>query len=197
MGWSDLETKLGEVRTARRNRMRVMAARLLQRGIKVDVEPLISEAERSGRTLGRPDLARLMVKAGVVATMKDAFTRHLYDNGPVDVPHKTLTLADALALGRSAFAAMSLAHPHLYDDLGEKLLKQHVADGLEGVEAFYGPYSSAERQRWTNVADELGLVCTGGSDFHTGEDPNVFMGVDVPADRGQQLVDWLAGGSEW
>lgn len=189
--WSELETKLADLRTARRNRMRMMAARLTQRGIRIDVEPMIKEAESSGRTLGRPDLARLMVKHGAVTSMKEAFSRHLYDGGPVDVPHHALTLTDALALGRAAGAAMSLAHPHLYDALGVALLEKHVGDGLAGVEAFYGVYNGAERARWIDVADRLGLVCTGGSDWHGPEDATVQPGVDVEGDRGKRLYDWL------
>lgn len=199
MGWVDLETKLTEVRLGRKNRMRVMAAKLQQRGIRIDVEPLIAEAERTGRALGRPDLARLMVKAGVVTSMKEAFNRHLYDGGPIEVPHRALTLKDALALGRAAYAAMSLAHPHLYDDRATGLLKQHTGDGLEGIEAYYGVYNNAERRRWIDIADELGLVCTGGSDWHGPEDAQAQPGVDIPDDRAKQLSDWLGIGAsaEW
>jgi hypothetical protein len=156
---------------------------------------MIAEAEQSGRTLGRPDLARLMVAAGAVASLKDAFTRHLYDNGPVDVPQHALTVADALALGRAANAAMSLAHPHLYDQLGAVLLRKYKPDGLSAVEAFYGAYDVHERKRWCNVADELGLVCTAGSDFHSPDDGIVPIGVDVDGDRGTRLLDWLVTGS--
>ncbi len=190
-GWSDLEARLGDLRAARRNRMRMMGARLAQRGIRVDVEPLIADAEQSGRTLGRPDLARLMVAAGAVGSVKDAFTRHLYDGGPVDVPHHALTFVDALALGRAAGAAMSLAHPHLYDQLGVALLRKHRDDGLGGVEALYGVYDQYERKRWIDVADELGLVCTAGSDFHSPDDAVAPIGVDVDGDRGKRLYDWL------
>lgn len=190
-GWSDLEHRLGDLRAARRNRMRMMAARLTQRGIRLDVEPMIAEAEQSGRTLGRPDLARMMVAHGAVTSVKEAFTRHLYDGGPVDVPHHALTLADALALGRAATAAMSLAHPHLYDQLGVALLRKHRGDGLAGVEALYGVYDVHERRRWIEVADELGLVCTAGSDFHSPDDAQVPIGVDVEGDRGKRLSDWL------
>lgn len=193
-GWADLEHKLGDLRTARRNRMRMMAARLAQRGIRVDVEPLIADAERSGRTLGRPDLARLMVAHGAVSSVKDAFTRHLYDNGPVDVPHHALSLADALALGRAAHAAMSLAHPHLYDHFGAVLLRKHKPDGLGGVEAFYAVYDPHERKRWIDAADELGLVCTGGSDWHGPADASAPIGVDIDGDRGKRLYDWLGAG---
>lgn len=190
-GWGDLEARLVSLREARRNRMRVMSARLAQRGIRVDVEPLITEAETSGRTLGRPDLARLMVAKGTVTSMKEAFTRFLYDGGPVDVPHHALALPDALALGRAADAAMSLAHPHLYDQLGVALLKEHAGNGLRGVEAYYGGYDARERQRWLDVADEMDLVCTGGSDWHGPDDARAQVGVDVPEHHGKALLDWL------
>ena len=194
-GWDALEVKLADLREARRNRMRVMAARLAQRGIRVDVEPMIAEAEASGRTLGRPDLARLMLAKGAVTSMREAFTRHLHDGGPVDVPHNALKLPDALALGRAAGAAMSLAHPHLYDHLGVALLRKHRDDGLAGVEAFYGVYDARERARWIDLADELGLVCTAGSDWHGPEDASVQVGVDVAGDRGARLYDWLLSSS--
>lgn len=196
-GWHDLEQRLKDLRAARRNRLRMMAARLAQRGIRIDVEPLIAEAEESGRTLGRPDLARMMVAHGAVTSFKEAFTRHLYDGGPVDVPHHALTLVDALALGRSADAAMSLAHPHLYDQLGVALLRNHRHDGLRGVEAFYAVYDPGERKRWLDVADELELVCTAGSDWHGPEEATAQVGVDVPDDRGKQLYDWLFSSSSW
>jgi len=205
-GWAELEARLGALAEARRNRLRVMAARLAQRGIRVDVEPLLARSE--GRSVGRPDLARLMVAAGAATSLKDAFARHLYDGGPVDVPHHALALPDALALGRTAGAAMSLAHPHLYDHLGVALLRRHRGDGLAGVEAYYGAYDPRERARWIELADELGLVCTGGSDWHgpsgdasasasASASPSSALaspqlGVDLPASRAAQLVDWLA-----
>jgi len=61
---------------------------------------------------------------------RDAFARHLYDNGPVDVAHRTLPIADALAAGRAANAAMALAHPHLYAEL-EAAMVRRASPGLE------------------------------------------------------------------
>jgi predicted metal-dependent phosphoesterase TrpH len=190
--WSELEARLGVLGEARRNRLRVMAAKLTQRGIRIDVEPLIAAAGSTGRSVGRPDLARAMVAAGAATSLKDAFARHLYDGGPVDVPHHALSVPDAVALGRAAGAALSLAHPHLYGDLGVKLLRRHRDDGITGVEAYYGAYDPRERARWVAVADELGLTCTAGSDWHGPEDPNAPLGIDVPDDRASRLVEWLA-----
>jgi predicted metal-dependent phosphoesterase TrpH len=185
-GFAAIEERLGGLREARRNRMRMMGAKLVQRGIRIDVEPLIEVAEREGRTLGRPDLARAMVAAGAATSVRDAFARFLYDGGPIDVPHRALTLTAAVELGRQANAALSLAHPHLYDP---SLLRAHR--GIEGVEAFYGAYDVRERARWIAIADDLGLVCTGGSDWHGPDDATVEPGVDLPADRADRLTAWL------
>jgi predicted metal-dependent phosphoesterase TrpH len=185
--WDILEERLVSLREARRNRLRVMGVKLEARGIKIDIEAMIARAD--GRAVGRPDLARAMVAAKHVTSMKEAFSRHLYDRGPVDVPHHALPLPEALELGRAAGAAMSLAHPHLYDHLGVELLKKHRGDGLSGVEAFYGVYDARERERWIGLADDIGLVCTGGSDSHGKEDP---LGVDLATDRSAALCDWLS-----
>ena len=189
-GFAALEERLASVREARRNRMRVMGAKLAQRGIRIDVEPLIEAAQREGRTIGRPDLARAMIEHGVATSMKDAFNRFLYDGGPVDVPTRALTLAEAVALGREADAALSLAHPHLYDPA---LLRTHR--GITGVEAYYGAYDPKERARWIEIADELGLVCTGGTDWHGADDgydaADFEPGIELPDDRAEQLMRWL------
>ncbi len=67
--WSVLEAKLDAVREARRNRLRVMAAKLVPRGVRIAIEPLLAEAGR--RSVGRPDLARAMVAAGHATSMKE------------------------------------------------------------------------------------------------------------------------------
>lgn len=187
--WAPLEARLDAVRTARINRLRVMAARLEHRGIKIDIDALLAQANE--RAVGRPDLARAMVATGAASSMKDAFARHLYDGGPVDVPHAALPLIEALALGRAANAAMALAHPHLYDERGVQLLRAYRDDGLTGVEAFHGMYDARERGRWLTLADKLGLVCTGGSDWHGPEEASYGPGVDLPDDRSDALLRWL------
>ena len=58
--------------------------------------------------------------------------------------------------------------------------------GIEGVEAFYGVYDPKERTRWIEIADALGLVCTGGSDWHGPDD--ALPGVELPDDRAERLA---------
>jgi predicted metal-dependent phosphoesterase TrpH len=187
--WAALEARLAAVREARRNRLRVMAAKLARRGIAIDIEPLIAAA--ASRSIGRPELARALVAAGAASSVKDAFARHLYDGGPVDVPHRALPLAEAIALGAAAGAALSLAHPHLYDERSAHYLRRYKAEGLTGIEAFYGAYDARERNRWLAVADQLGATCTGGSDWHGPDTSNATPGVDLPDDRSAALLQWL------
>jgi predicted metal-dependent phosphoesterase TrpH len=185
--WSELERQLDEQREARRNRLRVIAARLAQRGVHLDIEGLIEAA--GTRSVGRPDIARAMIEQGVVRSMKEAFDRWLFDGGPGDAPGHRLPLAEALALGRAVGARMSLAHPHQVGDKAGAMLRRHKADGLEGIEAFYGQYDAGERGRWIKLADQLGLVCTAGSDRHTPDD--LALGIDLPTERASRLREWL------
>jgi hypothetical protein len=189
--WQLLEDALDAMREARRDRLRAMGERLAALGIAVDLEPLLAEAAR--RSVGRPDLARIVVNTGHATSMKEAFSRYLYDGGPVDLPHRVWPIADALAVGRAAGAAMSLAHPHFYDQRGAELVRRYRDDGLTGLEAFYGAYDLARRRRWIEVADELGVVCTGGSDWHgtDRDDLATCMGVEIPPRRASVLLDWL------
>jgi predicted metal-dependent phosphoesterase TrpH len=182
-----LEARLADVREARRRRLRVMAARLLSaRGIAIDVEPVIAAA--GDRSVGRPDLARLMVERGVVGSMKEAFSRHLYDGGPVDVPHRDLAIAEALALGDGA-TRFALAHPHQHAERAAGIIGRHRARGLDGIEVHYGIYDAAERHKWLAVGRELDLVATAGSDNH--RDGDAQHGVDVDGDGALRLRDWL------
>lgn len=186
--WQQMLARLEDVREARRRRFRVMVARLEQRGVKVNGEAILEAAGE--RAVGRPDLARAMVASGTASSFRDAFRRHLFDNGPVDVAHRELPLPEALALGRACGAGMALAHPHLYGDHGELLLRRHRDDGLTAVEAFYGAYDHQERNHWVEVARHLGLVCTAGSDYHKPGDP--LPGVELPAKYVDPLLAWLS-----
>lgn len=186
--WHDLEVLLAEQVAARRERLHAIAAKLFHQGVVLDVAPILARAA-AGKVVGRPDVAAALVAQGVVASRDEAFSRWLHDGGLADVPLARLSIADGLAAVRAAGARASLAHPHQHGDRGPRYLRRYRAEGLDGIEAFYGRYDPGERGRWLRLADELGLVATGGSDWH-GE-PEGDLAVSIPDERGARLAAWL------
>jgi predicted metal-dependent phosphoesterase TrpH len=135
------------------------------------------------------------VAAGVCTSPKEAFTRFLRDGGPADVPVDRLEVGEAVALARAAGARLSLAHPHTlgHPSLVRDLFVRHRGEGLEGIEACYGPYAKAERTPWLRLAQELDLVVTAGSDFHGDMVPEVTTpGTELPSEHADRLRQWLA-----
>lgn len=188
--WAELEVRLHGLRLARHDRVRAIADKLRGMGVEVDPEPIIASAD--GRTVGRPDMARALVAAGAASSMNDAFDRFLGDGKPADVTFERISVASGLALGKSAGARMSLAHPHTLGHLAEELLRRHRALGLDGLECYYGAYSPRQRRRWLSLARNLDLVVTGGSDFHGTSMPQIVEpGIHLPEYHARKLLRWL------
>jgi predicted metal-dependent phosphoesterase TrpH len=187
-----LEERLVGVLEDRRTRLRAIVDRLAELGIHLDGDQILRET--AGRTAGRPDVARALVAAKAVRSMREAFERYLHDNGPADVAFARISLAEGLEMGRAAGARMSLAHPHTLRSaaLVADLYRRHRADGLEGIEALYGRYAHAEREVWLRMAKQMGLVVTGGSDFHGEAMPDVHQpGIELYEPHAARLRDWL------
>lgn len=191
-GLDALQGRLDAINVERRERLLAICARLDKLGIHLDAQAILSHTH--GRTAGRPDVARALVKAGVVKTPQEAFTRFLRDGGPADVQLGRLGVEEGLALARPAGARASLAHPHTLGDpsLVRLLFERHKAQGLEGLEACYGSYGWAESEGWLRLANALGLVVTGGSDFHGEMSPLVGQpGIELAEPHVARLSEWL------
>lgn len=188
-GWDGVEALLAELATARRLRVKQIGAGLrVHFGLDVDVTAIEAEAER--RSVGRPDVANLLLAQGLVQSRDDAFDRFLYDGGPGDPPHRRVSIAELLERVRAAGARAALAHPSLYGDRGVTWLRRHKDAGLTGVEAFYGRHDPDQRARWCKLADSLGLTACGGSDWHgPGTAPD--LGVEIPEPYAAKLLTWL------
>ncbi len=188
-GWADLEALLAELAAARMLRVRQIGAALRMRfGLDIDVTAIEAEAER--RSVGRPDVAALLLAQGKVSTRDEAFTKFLYDGGPGDPPHRRVSIAELLERVRAAGGRAALAHPNLYADRGVTWLRRHKDAGLTGVEAFYGKHDADLRTRWLKIAADLGLTACGGSDWH-GVGTAADVGVEIPSPYSERLLEWL------
>jgi predicted metal-dependent phosphoesterase TrpH len=153
---------LGAQREERRQRIYRIAARLAELGMPIDPEDVFALVKEG--SAGRPHVAQAMVDRGYVKSVREAFDRYLSLNGPANVPRKRFTPVEAVRLIRRARGVPVLAHPGLANR--DELIPELVEAGLSGIEAFYPEHSSGQITAYRDMCAQLGLIATGGSDFH-------------------------------
>jgi len=104
-----LQSALSALRSDRAGRFWEMVARLRRLGVDLPDEILIGIGATG--TLGRRNLAELLVRANKTATVREAFQRYLSDHGRAAVPKRRLPVAEAIALVRGAGGVAAWAHP--------------------------------------------------------------------------------------
>ena len=160
-----LEKFFSEACERRIDRVHEMVRKLGGLGIVIDAEAVF--ARSSHGTVGRPHVAEVLVARGVVQTMSEAFERYLAQDRPAYVGYEKVTLRDAVELIRRAGGVASLAHPVLLGD--DRLIPRMVEDDLQAIEVFHRDHTPEKAAEYDALASSLGLLQTGGSDFHRSE----------------------------
>jgi 3',5'-nucleoside bisphosphate phosphatase len=156
------------ITTDRLRRGRAMVDRLRDLGAEVSWPQVTAIA--GGGVVGRPHIARAMVAAGVIERPDQAFSAEwLGPGGRAYVGRYAPAPARAIALVRAAGGVAVLAHPgasargaRLSDDVIAALAEA----GLAGIEVAHPDHTPAERIRLAGLANDLGLIRSGGSDDH-------------------------------
>ena len=136
-------------------------------GIKVDLSDLLHYSEY-GQT-GRPHIARLLVDKRVTKTIDLAFKYYLRRGAAAYAERFRFTAHDAIAMIREAGGVAVLAHPASLDPTlrsTPSLLIGLSKMGLGGVEVYYPSHSPKAVKALLKMAHEMGLLITGGSDYH-------------------------------
>jgi len=136
-------------------------------GVRVDLNDLLQYSEY-GQT-GRPHIARLLVDKGAAKTVDLAFREYLRRGAAAYAERFRFSARDAIAMIREAGGIAVLAHPSSLDPTLRSippLLNDLCRVGLEGVEVYYPSHSPKAVKALLRMADEMGLLITGGSDFH-------------------------------
>ena len=169
---SDFQAMLKTQQLARVKQTKEILALLAKKeGIKIkfdDVKKMVAE----GGSIGRPHIAKAITNAGGTTTVMDAYAKYIHDDSPVYVQRKTVSPHDAVEIIYDAGGIPVIAHPHDID-IAESLIKELMNYGLRGIEAYHRKHSPACVEYFSSMAEELGLIVTGGSDFHT---PNIMNG---------------------
>ena len=158
------EAELAAQRGRRRERFETTVALLRELGLSIDVQ-----VERLSGTdddaLGRPTVARALIEAGHATSVEDAFARLLAWGKPAYVPRTGLGPVGAIEAIRTAGGLPVLAH---FSEAPARVevVRELVEAGLGGLEVYYRSFDSATVAAVGEVAASLGIVATGGSDYH-------------------------------
>ena len=184
----ELRTSLERFRSSRQRRAQGMIAKLHDLGIDLDWQR-VQEIAGEG-SIGRPHIAQAMLEKGHITSFVEAFNKYIGQGGPAYVERDKMTPAEAVALILRAKGLPVLAHPATVTN-PEALVVELKAAGLIGIEAYYKDYSADETRAMAGLADRLGLIATGGSDYHGLDDSSEVMlgGVDVPVEAAGKLID--------
>ena len=174
----DFRALLSRFREGRQERAKKMVEKLDELGVKVSWERVRELS--GGGAIGRPHIAQAMVEAGYVQYPRDAFEKYLGRNGPAYAERVKLTPVEAIRILLDNRAVPVMAHPTYSasksdrDEVASlrKILTELKGAGLAGMEVYYGDYSPQQVRHLAELADELGLVPCGGSDYHASGNPD-------------------------
>jgi len=186
---------LAELREARIVRMRRIVEKLGALGMEVDPEEIFAAA--GGGSVGRPHIARVMLQRRYVSSMREAFDRFIGEGKPAYAPRSKLAPGEAIALIREASGVAVLAHPGLWG--GDELIPQLAAWGIAGIEVYTPDHTGAQRERYRGFARDLGLIQTGGSDYHGWKDNsgNTLGAAATPPGEFRRLAELAGAARVW
>jgi predicted metal-dependent phosphoesterase TrpH len=164
----EMQTMLEETRDGRLPRMRKMIEKMRAAGIEISMDD-VEAARPPGATLGRPHLADALVNKGIIKSRDEAFQGMLNNDSVFYVSHAAPTPVEAIRMIAQAGGVSVIAHP--FASLRGQILQASdfadlVAAGLHGIEVDHRDQNPDERAMLRNIANELGLVITGASDYH-------------------------------
>lgn len=133
-------------------------------GIRIKFDDIKALVAPDG-SIGRPHIARAITLAGGTNNVMEAYAKYINNSSPVYVERKTVTPHDAVEIIYDAGGIPVFAHP-IDVEISEKLTKELVSFGLRGIEAYHRKHSPAVVEYYSSLAEQYGLIITGGSDFH-------------------------------
>ena len=186
---AEFQTILQEFRGGREKRVREMVDKLNDLGILISWDRVKELSD--GGALGRPHIAQAMVEAGYIEYPRDAFDKYIGRNGPAYAERSKMTPVDAIRLLVDNGALPVLAHPTYtiptFDKNKINYLKVTLwnlkMEGLVGMEVYYGDYTIDQVKCLRSIADEIGLIPCGGSDYHASGNP----GEPTPGSAGPSM----------
>ena len=163
-----LKSTLSNLKNERRERGVKILEKLDQiEGIHIDPDTILKKSTQA--SIGRMDIARELVRMGIIKKPGQAFERFIGDGMPCYVSTRKISTAEAVRLIEGANGIPVLAHPGTIDGFTdyEALLDL----GFKGIEVFYPKHTREQRQFFHDLAVKRNILVAGGSDFHGSRTP--------------------------
>ena len=145
-------------------------------GINISYEQMKA---RFGEVVGRPHFAEVLVENGIVPDIKTAFSTYLSKGMKYWTPRKTVSFERCVELILHAGGIPVLAHPFEYKYDRKTLaglIDYGVECGIKGIECRHSSHSPGQMAYLERLAEDYGLIKTGGSDFHGTPKPEISIG---------------------
>lgn len=186
---AEFQDKLSLFRRHREERARQITEKLLATGIKFDDKQLHIAAGEG--TIGRLHFAKALVEQGFAENIGHAFEKYLGFGKPAYVAKLQLKPEEAISMILKIGGIPVLAHPHFGHYANRNVLRGLVASGLQGMEVWHSNHPQWALEKYRDLAQEFGLVATGGSDCHGsfGNQPPAMGKIKMPYDVVKQMKE--------
>jgi hypothetical protein len=170
LDWNDtrFQALLKTIQEVRVWRAELMVSKLQELGVNLEFKEVLAESGKG--SVGRPHIARLMLRHGYVSEIQEAFDKYLKFGGPAYVSKYEMHPEEAVAQIKKLHGIPVLAHMK-FSPMSEADLERLIKAGLMGMEVYHARYSEEESDHFLELAKKYNLVITGGSDSHGEEDP--------------------------
>ncbi len=144
--------------------------------------------------LGRPHMAKYLVKNGIVSTLQEAFSEYLADGRILSVPKRRISMDRAFGVIKAVGGVAVLAHPStlgLGDHDLDELVKSCKAKGLDALEVFSSHSPDEKKEVYSEIARRNGLAVSCGSDFHGGNSKVARPGAELGNMKDGEILEPL------
>ena len=188
----DLNKALADFRNGRDDRNQLIVNRLNELGLSITMESVNEIA--GGDVVGRPHIAKALLKEGVVSNIKEAFNKYLARGQQAYFERFRLSFEDGIKLVLNTGGIPVLAHPYYFgleESKPEKIkefFKLCSLKGIKGIEVYHSDIAPKLGDLFFKIARELGLIATCGSDFHGDNKDNIAMGQSGCSENNMKII---------
>lgn len=164
-----------------KNRRTVRNIEMIEKFNKIGFNMTMEELQGNNPNtiVTRAHFASVLLEKGYVSTRTIAFDNYLSKDCPTYVSKTMPNSEKVIEIIHKSGGVAILAHPTLYKlelDEIKTLCKELKNLGLDGLEVIHSSYTKNQRKYLQNIANELGLFPSGGSDFHGKNKPLIQLG---------------------